>query len=134
MWQILQLIVGDRWGQGEIHRKHNIIDNLLLLCARWEYLSPQMMGGPWPVDGFKSDCWSMGVLFYEILMSSLPWTFTGSEYNQQDMDRARQIVTGRNRYTLTRGNPIQKYVIHELLKVDLTKRMSSKKALIRLSS
>lgn len=90
-------------------------------CGSPCYASPECLSGK-PYDGKKSDCWSVGVIFFAMVTGQLPWT----KRNQTQL--FEQIRRGE--YTIpTALSPMCRDFIANLMKVDLKKRMTADVAL-----
>ncbi|KAK8842734.1 hypothetical protein M9Y10_025597 [Tritrichomonas musculus] len=90
-------------------------------CGSPCYASPECLSGQL-YDGKKSDCWSIGVIFFAMLTGQLPWT----KRNQNQLfDQIR-----KGEYTIPSYiSPQCKSLISGLMTVDGKKRLTAKEAL-----
>ncbi|OHT04497.1 CAMK family protein kinase [Tritrichomonas foetus] len=90
-------------------------------CGSPCYASPECLSGQL-YEGKKSDCWSIGVIFFAMLTGQLPWT----KRNQNQL--FEQIRRGE--YTVpTYVSPQCKSLITGLMTVNAKKRLSAAQAL-----
>ncbi|KAH0793217.1 CAMK family protein kinase [Histomonas meleagridis] len=90
-------------------------------CGSPCYASPQCINGH-RYDGRKSDCWSVGVIFYAMMTGQLPWT------KRKQAELFEQIKRGE--YTIpTYLSPLCRDLISKLMCVDDKKRLSAAEAL-----
>lgn len=90
-------------------------------CGSPCYASPECLSGQL-YDGKRSDCWSVGVIFFAMLTGQLPWT----KRNQNQLfDQIR-----KGEYTIpTYISPQCKSLITGLMTVDGKKRLTAREAL-----
>ncbi|KAH0785172.1 CAMK family protein kinase [Histomonas meleagridis] len=90
-------------------------------CGSPCYASPQCISGH-RYDGRKSDCWSVGVIFYAMMTGQLPWT------KRKQAQLFEQIKRGE--YTIPPYlSPQCQDLISKLMCVDDRKRLSADEAL-----
>ena len=90
-------------------------------CGSPCYASPECLSGK-AYDGKKSDCWSLGVIFFAMLTGQLPWT---KRSQSQLFDQIR-----RGEYTVpTYISKECKSLIHGLMTVNTKRRLSIEQAL-----
>lgn len=99
---------------------------LTTMCGTLNYLAPEVLLGGKDGYGFEVDCWSLGVVLYAMLSSTLPFT----EDDQKDL--IRSIKRGDIQFPQEEWQHVSnegKDIIKKLLRVDPAKRLTIKEAL-----
>lgn len=99
---------------------------LTTMCGTLNYLAPEVLFGGGEGYGFEVDCWSLGVVLYAMLSSTLPFT----EDDQKDL--IRSIKRGDIRFPTEDWHKISdegKDMIRKLLMVNPSKRLTIQQAL-----